>query len=134
MILRNYTIWQSNSGKSFKSFINLVTSWEAGGLREGLGGALPYRCHNDVPPSVRSRRWLPFEMKMPKSAPAFNWDNPNIVRLAPETGHAVLPAKWDEEEEGGLERLVANEVLNVRVKCVLERRKQPPDLLNCQRD
>ncbi|MCL1847509.1 MAG: type II toxin-antitoxin system RelB/DinJ family antitoxin [Coriobacteriia bacterium] len=42
---------------------------------------------------------LPFAMKMPKTTPHFNWDNPGIVRIDPAVGHALLPADWDSDED-----------------------------------
>lgn len=48
---------------------------------------------------------LPFAMKMPRSTPAFNWNSPNIMRIDPEVGHAVLPADWDSDEDAAYDEL-----------------------------
>ena len=48
---------------------------------------------------------MPFAMKRPQSTPAFNWDNPNIIRIDSEAGHAVLPADWDSAEDAIYDKL-----------------------------
>jgi len=48
---------------------------------------------------------MPFAMKRPRTIPAFNWDNPDIVRISPETGHAILPAEWDSDEDSVYDEL-----------------------------
>ena len=42
---------------------------------------------------------LPFSMKMPKTTPVFNWNNPDIVNVDGKAGHAILPAEWDSDED-----------------------------------
>ena len=41
---------------------------------------------------------LPFPMRQP-TAPAFDWDNPAILRKDPALGHTVLPKEWDTDED-----------------------------------
>jgi len=48
---------------------------------------------------------MPFAMKRPKTAPTFNWDSPNIIRIDSEAGHAILPAEWDSDEDAIYDKL-----------------------------
>jgi len=48
---------------------------------------------------------MPFAMKKPRTALAFNWDNPPIVRIDPEAGHAALPAEWDSDDDSIYDKL-----------------------------
>ena len=48
---------------------------------------------------------LPFAMKRPMTAPAFNWNNPNILRIDKKLGHALLPAEWDEDGDTAYDNL-----------------------------
>ncbi|MCL1798401.1 MAG: type II toxin-antitoxin system RelB/DinJ family antitoxin [Eggerthellaceae bacterium] len=42
---------------------------------------------------------LPFAMRMPRAAPSLDWESPDIRRIDPEAGHAILPAEWDSAED-----------------------------------
>ena len=42
---------------------------------------------------------LSFALRESSTARVFNWESPNIVRIASVAGHAVLPAEWGSDED-----------------------------------